>query len=186
VHRDVRFTKAMTADAGAGIAARVGWPGLRVQRSGPAWASGPAPQLPASRARTVNPASRVDAGEAGDERWPRPTGVPDEVHPQRSARPDRRCRRGAAGAGAPGSGQHHERPVHRHAQAPFFDHLDSSGRPVEIQDQRWDDDIRDLIPSADDPHGITTCTITFNSTTAQDKSAARALPDSDARGDDNE
>jgi hypothetical protein len=43
-----------------------------------------------------------------------------------------------------------------------------------------------VIPSADDPHGITTCTITFNSTTAQDKSAARALPDSDARGDDNE
>jgi hypothetical protein len=43
-------------------------PGLRVQLSGAAWASGPAPELPASRARTMNPAGRVDAGEAGDER----------------------------------------------------------------------------------------------------------------------
>jgi hypothetical protein len=85
--------------------------------------------------------------------------------------------------------------------APSFDHIDSSGqkvisygttvycqsgRSIEIQDQRWDDDTRDLVPSADDPHGITTCTITFSSTAMQDKSAARALPDSDARGDDNQ
>ena len=85
--------------------------------------------------------------------------------------------------------------------APVFDHLDSSGqkvisygttvycqsgRSIEIQDQRWDDDTYDLIPSADDPHGITTYTITFNSTAAQYKSAAKALPDSDAWGDDNE
>jgi hypothetical protein len=56
-------------------------------------------------------------------------------------------------------------------QAPGFDHLDSSGqkvikyattvycqsgRPIEIQDQRWDDDTWDFIPSADDPYGITT------------------------------
>ena len=85
--------------------------------------------------------------------------------------------------------------------APAFDHLDSSGqkvikypttvycqsgRSIEIQDQRWDDDTYDLIPSADDPHGITTYTITFNSTSAVYKSAAKTLPDSDAWGDDNE
>ena len=85
--------------------------------------------------------------------------------------------------------------------APAFDHLDSSGqkvisygttvycqsgRSIEIQDQRWDDDTYDLIPSADDPHGITTYTIPFNSTTTQYESAAKALPDSDAWGDDNE
>ena len=97
------------------MAAQAGWPGLRVRRSGPAWAFGPARELPVSRARTRNPADRVDAGEAGDERWPRPTGSLMKFTPQGSARPDRRCRRGAAGAGAPGSGQHHERPVHRHA-----------------------------------------------------------------------
>jgi hypothetical protein len=34
VHRDVRFTKAMTADVEAEIAAQAGWPGLRLQRSG--------------------------------------------------------------------------------------------------------------------------------------------------------
>lgn len=85
--------------------------------------------------------------------------------------------------------------------APAFDHLDSSGqkvisdgttvycqsgRSIEIQDQRWDDDTWDLIPSADDPHGITTYTITFNSTATEYKSASKALPDSDAWGDDNE
>jgi hypothetical protein len=84
---------------------------------------------------------------------------------------------------------------------PFFDHIDStgqkvinygttvycqSGRTIEIQDQRWDDDTYDLVPSADDPHGITTYTITFNSTAVEYKSAAKALPDSDAWGDDNE
>jgi hypothetical protein len=85
--------------------------------------------------------------------------------------------------------------------APAFDHLDSSGqkvikyattvycqsgRSIEIQDQRWDDDTWDLVPSADDPHGITTYTITFNSTATEYKSASKALPDSDAWGDDNE
>jgi hypothetical protein len=91
--------------------------------------------------------------------------------------------------------------------APFFDHLDSSGqkvisygttvycqsgRSIEIQDQRWDDDTYDLIPSADDPHGITTYTITFTSTSTSTststvyESAAKALPDSDAWGDDSE
>jgi len=38
------------------MAAQAGWPGLRVQHSGPARAVGPAPQLPGSRVRTVNPA----------------------------------------------------------------------------------------------------------------------------------
>jgi len=86
-------------------------------------------------------------------------------------------------------------------KAPVFDHLDSSGqkvikypttvycqsgRSIEIQDQRWDDDTYDLVPSADDPHGITTYTITFNSTSTVYESAAKALPDSDAWGDDNE
>ena len=83
--------------------------------------------------------------------------------------------------------------------APFFDHLDSSGqkvinygttvycqsgRSIEIQDQRWDDDTWDFIPSADDPHGITTHTITFTSTSTSTvyESAAKALPDSDAWG----
>ena len=81
--------------------------------------------------------------------------------------------------------------------APAFDHLDSSGqkvisygttvycqsgRSIEIQDQRWDDDTWDLVPSADDPHGITTCTITFSSTATQYESAAKALPDSDPWG----
>jgi hypothetical protein len=85
--------------------------------------------------------------------------------------------------------------------APSFDHIDSSGqkvinygttvycqsgRSIEIQDQRWDDDTYDLIPSADDPHGITTYTITFTSTSTVYESAAKALPDSDAWGDDNE
>ena len=85
--------------------------------------------------------------------------------------------------------------------APAFDHLNSSGqkvikygttvycqsgRSIEIQDQRWDDDSWDLVPSADDPHGITTYNITFNSTSTVYKSAAKVLPDSDAWGDDNE
>ena len=61
-----------------------------------------------------------------------------------------------------------------------------SGRSIEIQDQRWDDDTWDLVPSADDPHGITTYTITFTSTSTVYESAAKALPDSDAWGDDNE
>jgi hypothetical protein len=59
VHRDVRFAKAMTGYVGAELAALAGWPGLRVQRSGPAWAFGPARELPAGRARTANPADRV-------------------------------------------------------------------------------------------------------------------------------
>ena len=86
-------------------------------------------------------------------------------------------------------------------RAPFFDHLDStgqkvisygttvycqSGRSIEIQDQRCDDDTYDLIPSADDPHGITTYNITFNSTSTVYESAAKTLPDSDPWGDDNE
>jgi hypothetical protein len=85
--------------------------------------------------------------------------------------------------------------------APYFDHLNSSGqkvinygttvycqsgRSVEIQDQRWDDDTWDLVPSKDDPHGITTYNITFNSTSTVYESATKALPDSDAWGDDNE
>ena len=76
-------------------------------------------------------------------------------------------------------------------QAPVFDHLDSSGqkvikyattvycqsgRSIEIQDQRWDDDTWDFIPSADDPYGTTTV----------DKSVTKTLPDADAWGDDNE
>jgi len=86
-------------------------------------------------------------------------------------------------------------------QAPVFDHLDSSGqkvikygttvycpsdRSIEIQDQRWDDDTSDFVPSADDPHGITTYTITFTSTSVVYESAAKTLPDSDPWGDDNE
>jgi hypothetical protein len=59
VHRHVRFTKAMTEYAEAEMAARAGWLGLRVQRSGPAWAFGPAPELPVSQARTMHPADRV-------------------------------------------------------------------------------------------------------------------------------
>ena len=85
--------------------------------------------------------------------------------------------------------------------APAFDHLNSSGqkvikygttvycqsgRSIEIQDQRWDDDSWDLVPSADDPHGITTYNITFNSTSTVYESATKPLPDSDAWGDDNE
>ena len=61
-----------------------------------------------------------------------------------------------------------------------------SGRSIEIQDQRWDDDTYDLVPSADHPHGITTYTITFSSTSTVYESAAKALPDSDAWEDDNE
>jgi hypothetical protein len=61
VHRDVRFTKAMTASVEAEIVAEAGWPGLRVQRSGPGWAFGPASKLSVSQARTTNPADRVDA-----------------------------------------------------------------------------------------------------------------------------
>ena len=76
--------------------------------------------------------------------------------------------------------------------APFFDHLDSSGqkmitygttvycssgRSIEIQDQRWDDDTTDFIPSADDPHGITTYTITFTSANVVYESATKALPE---------
>ena len=68
--------------------------------------------------------------------------------------------------------------------------LASSPLPIaqrsEIQDQRWDDDTWDLVPSADDPHGITTYTITFTSTSKVYESAAKALPNSDAWGDDNE
>ena len=86
-------------------------------------------------------------------------------------------------------------------KAPFFDHLDSSGqkviryattvycqsgRSIEIQDQRWDDDTWDFISNADDPYGTTTYNITFNGTTTVDKSVTKALPDADAWGDDNE
>ena len=86
-------------------------------------------------------------------------------------------------------------------QAPVFDHFNSSGekvikypttvycqsgRSIEIQDQRWDDDTWDLVPSADDPYGTTTYNITFTSTSTEYKSAAKTLPDSDAWGDDNE
>jgi len=73
--------------------------------------------------------------------------------------------------------------VHRHARAPVFDHLGSSGqkvtryattvycqpgRPAGIQDQRWDDDTWDCIPSAGDPYG-TTCNITFSGTSVNDE-----------------
>lgn len=85
--------------------------------------------------------------------------------------------------------------------APYFDHIDSSGqkvinygttvycesgRSIEIQDQRWDDDSGDLVPSKDDPHGITTYTIDFPGTSVEYRSAAKDLPDSDPWGDDNE
>ena len=86
-------------------------------------------------------------------------------------------------------------------QAPVFDHFDSSGqkviqypttvycqsgRSIEIQDQRWDDDTYDLVPSADDPYGRTTYNIPFNSTATMYKSFLQVLPDADAWGDDNE
>jgi hypothetical protein len=86
-------------------------------------------------------------------------------------------------------------------QAPVFDHFDSagqkvikyattvycqSGRSIEIQDQRWDDDTWDFVSNADDPYGTTTYNVTFNGTTTVDKSVTKTLPDADAWGDDNE
>jgi len=84
-------------------------------------------------------------------------------------------------------------------RAPEFDHIDGAGRKVikyetlvicspdrtiELQDQRWEQDWT----SADDPHGITTYTITITdpTDTVRTPSVTKPLPDGDVWGDDNE
>jgi hypothetical protein len=86
-------------------------------------------------------------------------------------------------------------------QAPVVDHYNStgqkvikyantvtcqSGRTIEIQDQRWDDDSVDFMWSPDDYYGQTNYNVTFNGTTTVDKSVNQTLPDADAWGDNTE